>query len=373
MTNIHTLGLPSHAAYIIFNDGSNNCSAYQIQTNDAESKLKTALNGHSNLPNEVDKILKAWCYAYSKGGSRNPHAPTCQFFYHWLGDLVWNKGGKNGQKITDSTSFQNVMKNIYEQLGKIKPPPAQDSGWGMGQGGCTNLCTGWTIEKDPFTWAKLVSDYTYDYTKINNDLTTNRSLYCLAYEQYLKAATTAYTSFCEGVSEGSTGNHFRQSVCGTFIRERTGSIDKKYNPKELLDQHCKGILDKRTEDVEVAQVVVSSEGPEGIPSTPGGSSAAIPTAVSSILGVAALPTLGFFLYKYNLLPSWFGNHTSGNGGRRSNNRSTRKNRALRRNSDLFTENDSSTEYGTIYSIPYRMNIFFQMKNEHNNNIFFLDE
>ncbi|ANQ07634.1 KIR-like protein [Plasmodium coatneyi] len=320
--------LPSEGTYIIFNDAANNCNHYDIEPKNTESELKIALTGHTKVQNEVEKILKAWCYAFHTGGSNARYSSHCSIFYYWLGDKIW----QDGTDVSTSASFQDIMKNIYDILGKIKP----------GQG-CDNIYHNSNIDKTLFHNGRIIYDFSYDYNNIEGNLSKNRATYCNAYKDYLEKASKAYTELCIG-SE-SEGNSFQKSVCGTFIREGSDKLD----PQQLLQQYCQSILAERNDvpqvEAESRQEVCSGEESHTVSTTeqtPSPSKVNIPAIFSGLALTVGLPTIAvFFLYKYNLLPSWFHNKIG--------NSSTGRSRRGRRSTQRHHFEDNLTEYSTDVS------------------------
>ncbi|ANQ06938.1 KIR protein [Plasmodium coatneyi] len=329
--------LPSRQAYGTFKDGLNDCSVHNIEVGNTVTTLQSALDGHPHLQNEVDKILKAYCYATSHGGS---YGTNCTFFYYWLGSKIW----QNEQNINDSDSFQNVINNIYGELGKITINGEKGKG-------CSIINEKYEISKDLFPNARTLSDYSLDYTTISNNLTkkNNDNTYCLAYKPYLDNAATAYTKLCEEKNVwGSETNTLKGSVCGDFIA-RAGGDKNKLNPQELLDQHCPSSSELQTEPGTVAAAVTETktfpvQTLEGKTSSPSGVN--IPS-VSAAGGLATIgiPALAYFFYKYksHLFHSFFNKHNHSGSGR-----STRK-RSLERNLDILMEDSTTADTSTFDS------------------------
>ncbi|ANQ09763.1 Uncharacterized protein PCOAH_00040410 [Plasmodium coatneyi] len=337
--------LPSRAAYDAFDQkysGYYGCNTQGVETESAKIALQTALQAHDGIKAHVDKILEAYCYASSPGGTRSfsSRNKECTFFYYWLGTKVW-------ECVSDSDSFQTLMKNIYDQLKEIKP----SSGGESGGGGCTILYSGYTINKDLFPKAKIVSDYSLDYTKIVTTLPKNKEDYCPAYEQYLKAAATAYTNLCTQSTESSETGTLQSSVCGDFIA-RAGGSNQKPNPQKLISLHCEAILNRKVLQTELRhdnQVQrEAAEEPALVPETTSSSGENITTTtVSSILGATGMLSVAFLLYKHK--PFFFKRNNHIGVGRRKKRSAIRSelNTLSDEEDDTLTENDTlTTEYST---------------------------
>ncbi|ANQ08151.1 Variable surface protein Vir7-like protein, partial [Plasmodium coatneyi] len=261
------------------------------------NSLQSILEDYPDISDFKDKIACAWYYIDEIVGSSSilPYDHRCDYFYYWLGDLISNKLKMN------SGSFPTVMNLIYGKLPKKKN--ARE---------CNLIYS--NIKKEQFDNMKKIYDHSQDYSTIKQRLEQSGSRCTEELKQYMEVIYSTYDTVqkeCDGKSDGP---------CNSFEQKYKDSCSRKF-----------------------AQLSCS----EGI--------SAATAAVSSILGVAALPLTTFFLYKYDLLPSAIKNTFFRGGGRGSTNNNRRKGRSTSRNEfDTLTSMDGastfdSTDLSTAYS------------------------
>ncbi|ANQ11037.1 KIR protein [Plasmodium coatneyi] len=252
--------------------------------------IKSRLQGiHAEYPDVstcIDKIASAWYYITTIMGERDPRYPgRYNFFYYWLGSILWGK-------LKDTNKFPEAVRIICTKLPE-----------GKGTSGCKNLYD--KITKEQFDNMKKLYNHSQDYETIKQLLKLNGSRCTEKLKQYMDDIFKTYDKVkteCNGKSD---------EYCNNFE-----SKYMQYCTRELANLSCS----------------------EGI-------SAAATAAVSSILGIGALPAAVFFLYKHNLLPSWIKDNFWGGGrnnnvnSRNSSNR--RKGRSGGKNWDTLTDNSTT--------------------------------
>ncbi|ANQ10089.1 Kir protein [Plasmodium coatneyi] len=318
LKNEHLQELPSKTAYNAFENGDNECTTYGITVDGEAAQLKGVLKTHQKIKEEAEKIVKAWCSASSQGriGTTSiPYSRLCHALYYWLGDKVWNKGNN----VWSVTRFLSVMGDIYTALEQF---------------GVENNCTLFykdnsNIDQTIFGHRRTVFDFTFDYKNIK-DLLKSHNNYCdNAYYQHLNQAKTAF----EKVLNDCKSKWDDDLYCTEF-RDTYETNKNSQNPLSLT-YVSKGPLNSDTvyKDVQLELKYASPK-----------SNTAMTATISSIFSIGALGFATSLLYKYNLLPSWFRNHSGGGGSNSS--RTNRKKRTNGHDFDTLTSMDTST---TSYS------------------------
>ncbi|ANQ07078.1 KIR protein [Plasmodium coatneyi] len=308
--------LPSKLRYKEFNKGAQ-CPAESIifnQKDTVKTYLKSALGNCKEMLNDVDNITGAWCYICNGIDNNELKGNLFYLFYYWLGDKVW-KEVKDG-----NNSFKEIMGDIYNKLRSVL-------------GSITCGLTDENIEEGTFYNARAIYNYSVDYSTITECIQKSRtsgSTCTQGYSEYLEGAAKAYNQM-EQYCEESTNT--KKACCTQFKKMfKEDGADKIQEPSKLK--------------FELESLTRSRGAEAGTISPPAITSNTAPI-VSSVFAVMGLPALAYFLYKYNLLPSWVGNYFA------KNNSSRRKRRSNMRDFDTFTENsstfDSASEYTTTVS------------------------
>ncbi|ANQ09113.1 KIR protein [Plasmodium coatneyi] len=305
-------------------DGEIVCKVDTVETN-----LTPVLSNYGEMKKYTKKIAKAWCKAISGAteakGEKKVDNVVYYSLYYWLGGKVW-ESGRNDKPLPD------VMSEIYLAL--------ETASHGITR---VPTCTE-NIDQNLFNKMKKVFEYYYDYGTIKDCIQksqTSESNCIQEYSSYLQEAVTAYNGmeqYCDGK------DNVLRRICCKYFNEISNSSGGTNIPKP---SELKSELDRIQETAMLEAEAASST--------------TTPTApiISSILGLLGIPTLGFYLYKYNLLPPGIKNFFG--GGRSSNNFGNRKIRSVRRNFDTLTEyttenastigpTEYSTEHSTVESI-----------------------
>ncbi|ANQ07045.1 KIR protein [Plasmodium coatneyi] len=282
-----------------------------------KTSLENELRDYVNIKKDADKIAKGWCYLINRKDENKINGPTYYLFYYWLGSKVW-------KSAKDRNSFKEIMNNIYLQLGnKLN--------------GIERGLTYTNIGENEFQKLKEIFDCSYDYSTIEDyvrgDSGAPKSQCIEKYYCHLEQALSAYTY----MNAKCPRKDNKDDWCKEFQRILS---DRSYRElselKSKLELLRKPVVDKSHQ----------------LNTTEATSSGSAVAGVSSTLTLLGLPAAAFFLYKYNLLPSWVSNYFGNN-----NSRNGRKRRSIGRNSgtrienftDYSSENNSTigpTEYST---------------------------
>ncbi|ANQ07198.1 KIR-like protein [Plasmodium coatneyi] len=268
--------------------------------------LNPVLTKYESIKDDIEHIAKAWCSIINGAqdqseGGKKMEGDFYYLFYYWLGDKVW-------KSERESKPFSDVMNEIYTALKEVH------SSIQYGE-----ICTK-DIDQSTFNEMKLAYEYYMDHEKIKEQLEgAKREGYpcTVQYSELLDKTVSAYNNVYGSLhGEERSGNRY----CDKF-KEMFNHYDT-VNPQEIK---CENVYtEKSTADI--------------------GTTAAI----SSIVGIGALPTIAYLLYKvskYNILPSWISNHFG--GGNSNRNRTNRKKRTIENDFDTLT--DTSTLYSTDLS------------------------
>ncbi|ANQ11000.1 KIR protein [Plasmodium coatneyi] len=340
----------------------------------AVGTAKSNIEAQLGIVSNAQKILQAWCHVHEKLNVTTSKDDWCYDFYYWLGNIV-------SKHLKGSTSFKNVMSDIYRDLKGVAS---------------TNICINLypNIDRDIFDQRKIMYDCTQDFGMLWEYTGTKGGTCVPEYHEHLeqmKKACAPMSEYCQGnqgktdpyctwfnnkkgeccneklskltcTKVGSTGNQNtgspRPGSTGTC---NTGSCNPgssgsgstgTWNPGSsgtgstgTCTPGQSGCPSARY-DFDLGDVVVS-----------GGSAASsnvASIAVPSALGAVGLPTIAAFLfYKYK---SFFlrKHNYSGNGRRRRRRKRSTFRHELNTLSDddNSTEYDSTMEYSSEYSIPY---------------------
>ncbi|ANQ10689.1 KIR protein [Plasmodium coatneyi] len=301
--------------------------------------LKGKLEQHGNHSSYEESAVNNYCYAPKMEISNLSNKDDrCGFLYFWIGSQLCNL-------TNPSDKFPRCMNDVYEELSKINisnkcPTPHTDN-----------------ITKDLFNHRKKVDDLSFDYQHIKEKLQHYNYSCDQDYYNHLTKAKEAFEKVlndCQSKGDkGGKNPNNDDPYCSWF--KNTYDLSNGQNPLilsygstyETTATTPPGQQVTVYKDVKLELNFASTMSPEVV-------------AVSSGLAALGLPTIAaFFLYKYDLLPSWISNTFFG-GGRstssRSNRRNGREGRSGARNWDTFTDNDSITN-STIGSTTQFYNVF----------------
>ncbi|ANQ07107.1 KIR protein [Plasmodium coatneyi] len=314
MTNLNLRELPSKAAYAAFDAGWGPYSGSCDWLNSTKTALESALGGHESVQSYIEKISKAWCIVQNSEGKRLAYSPYCIPFYYWLGNILFN----TLSGVVESPL--EIMKKIYEKLNEV--PNNKDK--------CEIIYE--LSDKDTFNEMKAVYEYSQDQYKIKQQLKKTSKECTLTYQKHLQNSVSAYNSLNTKCGS-STDTSIR--YCETFKRQYKTQL---FDGDKLSQLTC-NIISEEEPAHTVEQPL--SQSPINLITT-GSNTPIITPIISSSLAAIGLPAVAaFFLYKYNLLPTWISKKFKG-----GSNRSTGRRSAIGKNFDAFTEGDSSTEYST---------------------------
>ncbi|CAA9987822.1 KIR protein [Plasmodium knowlesi strain H] len=279
--------LPSAQIYEELNKAKDTHSDVAIR--DAErSSLSSPLGGED----KVLSVLAAWKYVAQKKkgeGNNQEFGKYCNFFYYWLGDKI-------PSSVDAIFTFANTMGTVYGVLMKS----------GI-ENGCPIINTSYNITREIFTKRKKVFDYYEDYQTIFDQLPGGQNWCGTDYKEYMETLSEVYQD-----AIANCGNDSSDPCCAKYNSENIGS--NKY--KELLGKDCTAaasVAGRELSGLQGTSTIVSTD-----------STTSIPGAVGGGLVSVALPTIGFFLYKYTnifdgIKKSLFGG-SNRNRGRRSTGR-----------------------------------------------------
>ncbi|ANQ08458.1 KIR protein [Plasmodium coatneyi] len=315
--------VPSTEAYSKLNDPNGLCSGDNSFPEGITRALKDVSkeeDGEDGEDGEYTKILKErWCYAIKESIERDStlsKCDRCNFLYYWIGYMFDDILDNN-----EDSSFQSIMDVVREQLQKV-----------AGINGKCDIRRS-NIDRTLFYQEKQVYDYTQDQQNIETKLNSTGSTCSEKLLEYLEEAAGAYNTMGSHCAKNATNS---QAYC-----EKLRTVYKPRNLVELLRSKCKF---KGAQDY-----IQRIETLSALPSV--GTLSGTGTIVSSTLSVLGLPAVGFFLYKYKLLPSWISKKFGGGSSKNNNSRSRRRATTGRHHFDELTENGSTigsttTDYST---------------------------
>ncbi|ANQ07208.1 Uncharacterized protein PCOAH_00012860 [Plasmodium coatneyi] len=291
-------------------------------------QLEGKLSAYSEVKGYADTIASA-CYFLSKVGNNNPTDNTpCYFFYYWLGKILFDK--LTGSQVPD------LMNIIY-------------TAWKRSNLGISCIIKNiHDTDKSVFEQNKKKFDLSQDYHPKQDQLKNYYELCDSGYKQIAGRGTAPTVpnnvqQQCKSDNGGSYCKKFRTKyssscnlgdssklTCTIVEKPQIETHMKNQNLQEGAESHNDGTPQHRDSEVEIP------------PSTPT-ATIAVPSAIAT-LGIG-IPTVLFFLYKYDLLPSgiinmFFGNNSS-NRNRRGKRRSTGRN--FDRLTEYTTEGSSTIE------------------------------
>ncbi|ANQ08317.1 KIR protein [Plasmodium coatneyi] len=302
--------LPSTKAYKKFNEANGTCE----EDGDVSLPLEIegAFPGSLKTGNQryLNRLKDVWCYA-SKGGEGNlTDVERCSFLYYYIGYTF-------SEYFTHDSSFQTFMDTVRKELEQLSDVDGEKCD-------IVPSCSGRTH----FTWEKEVYDFIQDHGTIRTTLEGSEITCTKEFLQHLEDVAGAF---------GTMGWHCTKNATkdGKYCQK----LNSAHKPNKLVE-----LLKTKCTLPETQKYIIQRIETLGIlPST--GTSSGTGTIVCSTLSVLGLPMLGYFLYKYNLLPSWFGNHFGGGSSKIRK----RKKRSTRSNFDALTE--YTTEDGTSTIAP----------------------
>ncbi|ANQ07892.1 KIR protein [Plasmodium coatneyi] len=303
--------LPSKVMYGRFKGGKDYCIYPNFPTENIKNKLQRTLSDVEH----AETIANGLCYVSTKKWENECDDTHCDPLYFWIGDKLFNE-------LEKDNLFSNVMSTIETELGTI---PDKHK--------CKFMDT--DIDQNLFNRRKKIHDYTLNHEKIElqlKDRGTSSSSCDPKYNSYMGDIVTAYNY----VSANCKQNNYRGEYCQQFrSKYRENSSWKLSGTKCALEPEEKTTT--TASSIENGQSC-------GIEELQGGEKlGAAPVAVSSVLSVTAIPTVLFFLYKYNLLPSWIRSNTLfGGDGHNSTNNNRNKRSSVRRDLDTLIEDMSKT-------------------------------
>ncbi|ANQ06121.1 Variable surface protein Vir7-like protein [Plasmodium coatneyi] len=302
--------LPSYNHfYKKFNDGCGKCDGYP-----GLEDLKNNLSGHTTIAEHTVEAVSAYCCISSMTEQDNLYEERWNFFYYWIGDLLF-KNPENVDMVPTTLNLICKYMNINHK-----------------EEGCEIICDS-TIEKDEINHRKTIFDYWQDYNDLHVLLQDSGSNCDQQYGKYLEKVGSAYRKvyeFCRSRGSDPYCSEFN-SKCNQY--GTNGQLKLKCAPAQASD---------RIEPAERSQSMDDTASSEG-------SSSTIP-AISGTLATIGIGTaITALLYKYTSLPSLLRTHFG--GGSKSNNINTRNRRGKRsieHHFDAFTEDDTLTvDYSTV--------------------------
>ncbi|ANQ10913.1 KIR-like protein [Plasmodium coatneyi] len=275
-------------------------------------EIKAVIEAGNKFKNYTKQILRALgyvCKVYGESKKPSNNVPY-HFLYYWLGEKL------SEVKENDSL-FGADISNIS---GKVNNYCAEGNGVVCG-------IPDDRPDRKTFNDMKIIFDFWYDYGAIRTLLENSTPKVvgkCKSYMDAVNNATSGVGTYCH---EPTGKNYCQNFWTGQSKEDIEQKLRELYTALELAQQ-------KIAQEAQAA----SARTDEAV------RSATTTSSISSILGTLAVTTaLPFFLYKYKLLPSWFGNNSNGR---------SRKKRSTARNPDTFTEDSltyDSTDTSTIGS------------------------
>ncbi|ANQ07156.1 KIR protein [Plasmodium coatneyi] len=274
--DVHLRSLTSKRTYDEFDAGRSSYSIFCKWLDDTKTKLRNSLGDHQNVKDYVDKIVEAWCYGYAQGTSGFPHGPTCTLFYYWLADKLLNE-------LKVGTSFLNIMKTIYDEFKSIP------GGTTHGAGNDCGIIYEDGMDENLFKHAKILYEYQQDRHIIEEQHLKPPTKSCTPeYISHLQNITTACSAVTEYCNKPKNKDG---SYCNQFNAAKDGESGGYCSADKLQILTC---------DLQSTQVRVEEPGAHDEAGIAGSTPTAgnhVTAAVSSILGIGAVPALGYFLYK----------------------------------------------------------------------------
>ncbi|ANQ10966.1 KIR protein [Plasmodium coatneyi] len=300
--------LPSKANYYNKFENSQEVCTGKCETEIVKYSLTTR-----GLEKHEGQIKNALAYLHKiYGDGKTPSkSEACHFLYYWI-----------GEKLFGSTAQSPLTKTyVYSICGHINNYCTEE---GNNSLVCGLPCNGQSdINQETFNDMKKVFDFWYDYGAIRTLLEYSGSEgieKCKSYWQNVKAAHNKVVEHC--------GSHTDHDYCKNFWKPREDQIQQQLTE---FQSELASAQDRKKREAQLASLAKE----EAV------RSATTTSSISSIIGTLAATAFPFLLYKYKLLPSWFGNNSNGR---------SRKKRSTARNRDTLTEDSStfdSTDTSTI--------------------------
>ncbi|ANQ05998.1 KIR protein, partial [Plasmodium coatneyi] len=329
--------------YDKFNSANgNDCNGSNNYPQQLEAKLQSDFSGCTQITADAKKIAHAYCSACEKKKTKTWGDKPCHFFYYWLGD-------KYGKNLNNNHKFSDLLSEIYHTIGTFSTE---------------NKCE---VKYDDvfeklLPQMKKVYDYYYENEKINDILLKNTPICDDKWLGYLSEVSLACEAIRPDCAErGKDSNSYCKDFNDTYkvpcalaealnlycTEATTLKGDTTYSSVRKKLEAQRKLAQKATEEAEEAKQTVQSQLNETVLQA---NKASTLSSAFGTLAALELPALLFLAYKYKPWSSWFGIHTSGNGGSR---RSNRRRRSAGRDIDGLTEistigsttEDASTVYG----------------------------
>ncbi|ANQ07427.1 KIR protein [Plasmodium coatneyi] len=217
--------LPSNQAYENFKlngkSHSNNGSVSGIK-----SDLESALQDKLTTTDCVGEIAGTWFYITQMMRNSDPsYTDRCNFFYNWLGEIVYEKLKETGQ-------FQKTMSDIYTTLDSKFP---------------NDKCkiVDHNLPGISFNHRKTVFDYSYNHGTMENEFLASKAGCAEEYSRYLEKINADYESIKSSCSRQGTKQYCRD----------LGNIFLDDNSPEKL----KAKFDKKIEEERAAKDLPSQK------------------------------------------------------------------------------------------------------------------
>ncbi|CAA9986293.1 KIR protein [Plasmodium knowlesi strain H] len=280
-------------------------------------EMERKLTSYVENKGDMDRIKGALCHVYKMEDNKDGRKKSdyCSALYYWVSEIVWKiyeSDTKSG-----SSKFDHAMNKYCTEIRDKE-----------GEYGCK--------PPDPITDPKI-----REAMKKLFDFTVDKEFICTAsggadtpdggiYGTYLAGVRSAYSHMqpeCIGKGDG-------EGWCVDF------TLWYGHHREEgTLQLKCNGILKPQVEEPATPGHSFSSS----VNDISSGSTATMGSAVAGGLVSVALPTIGFFLYKYTDVFSGIKNSLFGGSNRnRGRGRRSTFRHSNQHFEDTLTENDSST-------------------------------
>ncbi|ANQ07313.1 KIR-like CYIR protein [Plasmodium coatneyi] len=300
--------LPSRKMYKKFEDDTGHTEC------DATQQIASTWASYPYISPHEDKIKHGLCYVSQMKVKNELYLKPCTFLFYWIVDIITNGEPPN-------SDFPGVTTQVHKLLQQF------NSEWE-----CKNIYQG--ISKDLFENSKILFDFLQDNRAIQTALSKSNYNCSEGYKDYRQKLEGAYnnmSSTCPIDSE--------DQCCKDF-----NGMNKNLVQVGISNFICSEVSKPESGHVQVQ----TSHDIHSAPKIGGNSNPT--TIISSILATTVgLPaSIAFFLYKYNLLPSWLHNKLGGGNRRGRRGRSTGPNF----DDDTLTTTDSSTIGGSTTTDDY---------------------
>ncbi|ANQ07871.1 Variable surface protein Vir7-like protein [Plasmodium coatneyi] len=262
LTGSDWLNLPYGKIYSELEEAQDECNNHDANV----QSVKGALSTKQGTDEHGRKIVKAYCEASQKKNAQQKSSEDmyCNVVYYWIGDTLYNVLDEG------SNNFSDLMSRVYSILRGEYAENKCDIVYKDG------------IDKDLFGYRKKVYEFSQNYEEIQQQLRRHIQKCDENYFDNLKAAEEAFSAVltdCNGKID---------PYCMQF--KNTFDVSNGQIPLTLSyngSSKSKGESDQEVTVYNNVQLKLNF------------ASKANPTAtiVSSILGIAGLPTITFFLYK----------------------------------------------------------------------------